>query len=176
MAVVAKDQFGADAADFAGGAGALHMAEVGEEVHEARQALGQAGLAAPFCFQLEDVQDELAGGQQPAQGVGQREGHALAGLVVELGAVGVGGVLQMVEGPEPELHGGGQRAGAGAGTLGGDAAHLGDPLLELGQEQLVGHGDGELEALDGFGAFVGGLELGVHPFLAQEPGQSSVTP
>ena len=44
MAVVAEHQFGADAADFAGGAGALHVAEVGEEVHEAGQALGQRGI------------------------------------------------------------------------------------------------------------------------------------
>ena len=114
------------------------------------------------------VEDELPRGQQPAQRVGQREGHALAGLVVELGAIGVGGGLQVVERPEPELHGGGQGAGAGAGALGGDARHLGNPLPVLREEQLVGHGERELETLHRFGAFVGGFELGVHPLLAQE--------
>ncbi len=47
---------------------------------------------------------------------------------------------------------------------------LGDPLLELREEQLVRHGDGELQALHGFRAFVGGFELRVHPFLAEESG------
>ncbi len=97
--VVAVNQFGADAADFAGGAGALHMAEVGEEVHEARQAFGQGGICRALLFEFKHVEDELPRGQQPAKGVGQRESHALAALVVELGAVGVGGSLQMVERP-----------------------------------------------------------------------------
>ena len=47
---------------------------------------------------------------------------------------------------------------------------------ELRQEQLVGHGDGELAPLHRLGPFVGGLELRVHPLLAQEAGQSSVMP
>ena len=42
--------------------------------------------------------------------------------------------------------------------------------LELRQEQVVGHGDAELAALDGFGTFVGGFELRVHPLVAEEAG------
>ena len=50
------------------------------------------------------------------------------------------------------------------------SAHFADPLAELRQEQVVGHGDAELAALHGLGAFVGGLELRVHPLVAQEAG------
>ena len=46
--------------------------------------------------------------------------------------------------------------------------HLGNPLPVLREEQLVGHGERELETLHGLRAFVGGFELGVHPLLAQE--------
>jgi hypothetical protein len=49
-------------------------------------------------------------------------------------------------------------------------AHLADPFAELRQEQLVGHGDAELAPLHGFGAFVGGFELRVHPLVSQEAG------
>ena len=52
----------------------------------------------------------------------------------------------------------------------GEPAHLGDPLLELREEQLVRHGDGKLQALHGLGAFVSGFQLRVHPFLAEEAG------
>src|ERR1019366_900690 len=41
VAVEAIDQFGADAAHFTGRAGALDVAEVGEEIDETGQALGQ---------------------------------------------------------------------------------------------------------------------------------------
>ena len=43
-----------------------------------------------------------------------------------------------------------------------------NPLLELREEQLVGHRDGKLQALHGFRAFVSGFELRIHPFLAEE--------
>ncbi len=49
-------------------------------------------------------------------------------------------------------------------------AHFASPLAELGEEQLVGHGDAELAALHGFGTFVGGFELGIHPLVAEEAG------
>ena len=76
----------------------------------------------------------------------------------------------MAERPQPHLHGGGQRAGAGAGPVVGDQAHLANPVAELRQEQLVGHGEAELAALHGFRAFVGGFELRIHPLVAQEAG------
>ena len=148
----------------------LHMAKVGEERNRAGQTIGERGIFRAFGFQFDHVEDELPRGEQPAQRVGQRERHALARFVVELRAVGVGGGLDMLERPEPELHGGGERAGAGAGPVGGDAPHFGNPILELREEQLVGHGDGKLQALHGFRSFVGGFELGIHPFLAEESG------
>ena len=46
MAVVAEDQFRRDAADFAGGAGALDVRQVVEEIHRAGQTLGQRGIFA----------------------------------------------------------------------------------------------------------------------------------
>ena len=127
------------------------------------------GFAGPLRLQLQQVQDLIPVGQQPAEGVRQREGHSLTSPVVELCAVGVGGLLQVVQGPEPELHGRCQRAGPGPRTSRGDPSHFGDPARKLGQEQLVGHRDGELPALDGFRPLVGRLQLGVHPLLPQEP-------
>ena len=44
------------------------------------------------------------------------------------------------------------------------------PGAELGEEDLGGHGDGELAALHGFGTFVGGFELRVHPLVGEEAG------
>ena len=44
------------------------------------------------------------------------------------------------------------------------------PGAELGQEDLAGHGHGQLAALHGFRTFVGGFQLGVHPFVGQEAG------
>ena len=88
--------------------------------------------------------------------------------MIELVAVGIGGGLQVVKGPEPEFHGGRERAGAGAGTLGSDAAQVVNPLFELRKEQLVGHGNGKLQALHRLRALVGGFELRVHPFLSEE--------
>ena len=41
---------------------------------------------------------------------------------------------------------------------------------ELGEEDFAGHGDGQLAALHGFGTFVGGLELRVHPLVGEETG------
>ena len=128
------------------------------------------GLCGAIALQLEQVDDLAARGQQPAQRVGERESDALPRAVVELVAIGVGGFLQMVQGPEPHLHGGGEGAGAGARAVVADLAHLADPLVELRQEQVVGHGDAELAALHGFGTFVGGFELRVHPLVAEEAG------
>ena len=51
-----------------------------------------------------------------------------------------------------------------------DAAHLGDPGAELGEEDLAGHGDGQLAPLHGLGTFVGGFELRVHPLVGEEAG------
>ena len=129
-----------------------------------------AGFCRALGFQLNDVEDELPRGQQPAERVGQREGHALARLVVKLGAVGIRGGLHMLQRPKPEFHRRAERASAGAGAVGGDAFHFGNPLLELGEEQRVGHGDGKLQSLHRLRAFVGGFELRVHPFLAEETG------
>ena len=56
------------------------------------------------------------------------------------------------------------------GCLRGDRAQLGDPRAEQREEDLVGHGHRELAALHRLGALVGGLELGVHPFVAEEAG------
>ena len=76
----------------------------------------------------------------------------------------------MLERPEPELHGAGERAGASAGPAGSQPAHVGNPLLELGQEQLIGHRDRELQPLHGFRPFIGGFELRIHPLLAEKAG------
>ena len=46
MAVVTEDQLGADASDFTGRAGALHMAQIGEKGE-------RAGLDGPGAFGLE---------------------------------------------------------------------------------------------------------------------------
>ena len=45
-----------------------------------------------------------------------------------------------------------------------------DPGAELREEDCRGHGDGELAALHGFGAFVGGFKLRVHPLVGEEAG------
>ena len=137
----------------------LHVAEVGEEGQQAGKAFGDGGVGGAFGFEFEQIEDLAARGEQPAERVGQGEGDALAGALVELGAIGIGGFEQVLEGPEPHLHGGGEGAGAGAGAVVGDEAHFADPLAELGQEELVGHGDAELAALHRLGAFVGGLQL-----------------
>ena len=41
---------------------------------------------------------------------------------------------------------------------------------KLREEDVAGHGDGQLAALHGLGAFVGGFELRVHPLVGQEAG------
>src|SRR5207237_3886203 len=41
---------------------------------------------------------------------------------------------------------------------------------KLREEDIVGHGDAELAPLDGLGALISSLELGVHPLMAQETG------
>jgi len=92
--------------------------------------------------------------------------------VVELLAIGIFGFLHMIERPEPELHGAGECAGAGAGPVGGNAPHFQNPLFELREEQLFGHRDGKLQALHGFGAFVGGFERASIHFWPRKPGQS----
>ena len=61
-----------------------------------------------------------------------------------------------------------ERAGAGAGPVGSNPPHLGNPILELREEQLVGHGDGKLQSLHRFRSFVSRFELGIHPLLAEE--------
>ena len=112
----------------------------------------------------------MPGGEQPAQRIGERECHALPVAAVKFRAVGIGRFLKMFERPEPQLHCGRQRAGAGLRARRTDGAHLSDPRPVLREEQLVCHRDRELPALDGFGAFVSGFELGVHPFVTEEPG------
>ena len=52
----------------------------------------------------------------------------------------------------------------------GEGAEFLGPSAELRQEEFVGHGDAELAPLHGFGAFVSGLELGVHPLVTEEAG------
>ena len=54
--------------------------------------------------------------------------------------------------------------------VGGDAAHLPDPGVELGEEDLGGHGYGQLTALYSFRTFIGGFELCVHPLVGKEAG------
>ena len=80
----------------------LHVAKIGEERYRPGQIFGQRRIFRAFGCQFEDVQDELTRGQQPAKGVGERKRHALARFVVQLGAVGISGRLNVVEGPEPE--------------------------------------------------------------------------
>ena len=137
------------------------MAEVAEELQCAVQALGGYGIGGAALFQFEDIEDLIAGGEQPTKRVSQCKGHALALAVVKLAAAWVFGHLQVLEGPEPHLHRRGQRAGSGAGPFAGDAAHLGGPGAEESQEDLAGHRHGQLAALHGLGAFIGGFELSV---------------
>ncbi len=114
------------------------------------------------------IENLAAGREQPAERVGQRERHTLARALVQTAAVGIGAVLQTFQRPQPHSHGGCQRARAGAGTLGGDPAHLLDPRLELRQEERVGHGDGELAPLHRFRSLVGRFQLRIHPLVAEE--------
>ena len=137
MAVVAEDQFGADARDLAGRLRRLRVAEVAEELHGAFQAFGGHRIVRAARFQFQHIENLRARGNQPAERVGQSKGHALALPMIELAAAGVGGLLQVIERPQPHLHGRGQGAGAGSGAVGGDAPHLGGPGAELGEEDLA---------------------------------------
>jgi len=77
VAVVAEDELGADARDFAGCGGGLRVAEVAEELQRAVEALGGDGIGRAVLFEFEQVEDLIARGQQPAERVGQRKGYAL---------------------------------------------------------------------------------------------------
>ncbi len=96
MPIVTVDQLGTHPARLPGGPRRLDVAEVGEEPQEPRQTLGQHRALGALGFQLQEVQNLVPVGQQPAQGIRQRKRHALPVAVVELPAVGVGGFLQMV--------------------------------------------------------------------------------
>ena len=95
MAVVAVDQLGADAADFAGGARGLHVAEVGEEVGEPGRPSASAGFSGPFASSSSTsrIWQREASSQQSASASGNVTPWRR--LVVELRAVGVGGLLQV---------------------------------------------------------------------------------
>jgi len=49
-------------------------------------------------------------------------------------------------------------------------APFSNPAAELRQEERVRHGHGKLASLHRLGAFVGSLELCVHPLISEEPG------
>src|ERR1039458_8996911 len=110
MAVVAEDELGADARDFSGGLRGLGVAEVTEELNSTSEAFGSDRVILATSFEFEDVEDLGAGGEEPAESVGEGEGHALALAVIELVTRWVGGVLKVVDGPEPEVHGGSESA------------------------------------------------------------------
>ena len=57
MAVVAEDEFGADAGDFAGGLRGLGVAEVAEELHGACEAFGGDGIVCAAGFEFEHVEN-----------------------------------------------------------------------------------------------------------------------
>ena len=88
--------------------------------------------------------------------------------MVELRAERIGVLLQVRQGPAPEFHRGRDRAGAGVGPPGADAAQLDDPTAEDGEKNLADHRHRKLAALDRLRPLVGGLELGVHPLVAEE--------
>jgi len=88
MAVVAEDQLGADAGDFAGGLRGLGVAEVAEELNSTFQAFGCDGVGCALSFEFEHVENLRARGEQPAESIGEGEGHALALSVIKLVASG----------------------------------------------------------------------------------------
>src|SRR5664280_3129244 len=168
--VVSVDQLGADASGLTGRAGALGGAKVGEEVDQSGQSLGDDGVLGSFPLEFEHVEDLLARGEQPAQRVGQREYNPVTVAGEQLRALGVLGALQVLEGPEPEFHRVGERAGADIGFARGDGAKVDNPRAEKRQEDLVGHGDRDLAALNGLRALIRRLELGIHPLMSEESG------
>jgi hypothetical protein len=146
------------------------VAEIGHELHGAFETLGDGGILGALRFEFEEIEDLLTRCEEPAEGIGKREGNGLALSVIELVSERVGGLLEVIVAPEPHLHRCCKGAGTGAGLLSGNHAHLDDPCLELREEERIRHGDGEIAALDGFGTFVGGLELRIHPLVGEEAG------
>ena len=133
------------------------------------QALGQHGVACSALLQFQHIENLVPRSQQPAQRIGQRERHALALSVIELVARGIGGLLQMLQRPQPHLHRRRQRARAGAGMCRGNPPHLGRPCAELRQKDLADViVTVKLPALHRFGSLVGRFELRVHPLAGQE--------
>src|SRR3974377_2098578 len=73
MAVIAENKLGANAANPPGPPSRLDVAQVTEELEDAGQSFGDDRVLGAFLFQLDDVEDELAGGGGAAQGLRQRE-------------------------------------------------------------------------------------------------------
>ena len=171
MTVVAKDEFRGDAADFAGGAGALHVREVVEESPPCRPSPRPRRDSAGPSFSssaTSRMNCRAASSQQSASASGKVtpwrdlwKSFTPSASVAVITCLSVHSqscmALASVQAPVP-------------GRFAGQPAHLGDPLLELREEQLVRHGDGKLQTLHGFRAFVGGFQLRIHPFLAEEAG------
>ena len=75
------------------------MAQVGEETEETRKTLADRRIGLTLFLELEHIENELAGSQQPAECVREGEGDALTRLVIELVAIGIGGLLNILKRP-----------------------------------------------------------------------------
>jgi len=71
-------------------------------------------ILGPVRIQFQYIENLPARGQQPAQRVGQRKRNALALPMVELVARRVARFLQVIQRPQPQVHGRSQRACAGS--------------------------------------------------------------
>src|ERR1039457_1547884 len=89
MSVVAEHEFGADAADFAGGARRLDVAQVREKVEGVLDAFGNRWIFRRLDFEFEEIEHLLTGSEEPAEGVGEREGDALPRAVIKRVAISV---------------------------------------------------------------------------------------
>jgi hypothetical protein len=105
MAQVAVSQRGADARYFARGLRGLQVAQLGEELQRPIEPFGQRRIQRPLLAQVLHIQHLLPRGQQPAQRVRHREGHALPVGLVQLLSLRVDAVQQVFQRPDPQIHG-----------------------------------------------------------------------
>jgi len=98
------------------------VAQVGEESQRSGQAFGHDRILGAASLEFNDVHDLAVRGQKPAERIGQGEADPLAVGPEEPGPVGILGLLQVLQRPQPELHGRGQRTGPSARLSGGKLA------------------------------------------------------
>src|SRR5205814_379091 len=104
VTIVSVHDFGGDASDLTCRSGRLNMTKVREESNSPGEAIRQTWGFGPLRVQFDHIENELSRRQQPAQRVGQWKSDSLSCFVIELCSVGVGGVLHVAQGPEPNFH------------------------------------------------------------------------